>query len=87
MPLFLIESRHTRSECLRAMHELLAQGCDGLERFYWGCFSGEHTAWATVDAENEPAARGYVPRFLRNRARVIRVGSVTPEQVLALQHK
>jgi hypothetical protein len=84
MPRFVIEVRHTKTECLRALHELLAQGPDRLESFMWGCMAGEHTSWAAVDADSEEAARRLVPSFLRNRSRVINVGKFTAEQVRSL---
>jgi hypothetical protein len=45
---------------------------------------GEHTGWATVEAESEAEARSMVPPVVRSKARVIRVGKVTPDHINAM---
>jgi hypothetical protein len=66
------------------MDEALARGPRFLAQFDWGCVEGEHTGWATVEAENESEARSMVPAVVRSRARVIRVGKVTPDHINAM---
>jgi hypothetical protein len=81
MPQFLIETPHTKQECLKALDETLAKGPDVLDRFEYGCMSGDHRGWATVAAPSAEQARELVPSFLRSKARVIEVGKFTPEQI------
>jgi hypothetical protein len=81
MPQYLIESPHTKEECLKALDETLAKGPDVLNRFEYGCMSGDHRGWATVEAGSENQAREYVPSFLRSKTRVVQVGRFTPEQI------
>ena len=40
---YLIESPHTKEECLQALDDVLARGPEFLARFEWGCMSGDHT--------------------------------------------
>jgi hypothetical protein len=81
MKKYVIESPHTREECLRALDEELAKGPQILEQFNYGCMSGDHTAYAIVDARDEKEARNLVPAFLLNSARIIEVGKFTPEVI------
>ena len=81
MPLFEIESPHTKDECAAQLKELQSQGKEVLGKFVWGCPAGTHTAWATVEAQNENAARELVPKIVRDKAKVTRVEKFTPEQV------
>jgi hypothetical protein len=81
MAQYLIESSHTKEECLKALDETLAKGPEVLGRFEYGCMAGDHRGWATVEAGSENQAREYVPSFLRSKARVIQVGRFTPEQI------
>jgi hypothetical protein len=87
MPQFLIESPHTKEECLKALDETLAKGPDVLDRFEYGCMSGDHRGWATVSAPSAEKAREIVPSFLRSKARVIPVGKFSPEQIRSYHGK
>jgi hypothetical protein len=78
---FLIESPHTKQECLTALDQTLKQGPDTLARFEWGCMSGDHTAYAFVEAESEAAARRMVPEVVRGKARLRPVTRITPQQI------
>jgi hypothetical protein len=81
---YLIEAPHSPDECVQAMDEALAKGPRFLAQFDWGCVEGEHTGWATVEAENESEARSMVPAVARSKARVIRVDKVTPDHINAM---
>ena len=81
MERYIIESPHTKEECLRALDEVLAEGPAVLNKFDWGCQAGDHTGYAVVDAENETNVRKLIPTFLRNKTRIIKVGKFTPEQI------
>jgi len=81
MERYIVESPHTKDECLRALDEVLAEGPAVLNKFDWGCKTGDHTGYAVVDAENETTVRNMIPSFLRTKARVVKVGKFTPEQI------
>lgn len=87
MAQYLIETPHTREECLRALDETLAKGPDVLAKFEYGCMVGDHRGWATVEADSEAQARALVPSFLRPKAHVVQVGRFTPEQIRSYHHE
>lgn len=78
---YIVESPHTKEECLRALDEILAKSPETLKKFDWGCAEGDHTGYALIEAENEAKVRGMLPSFLKEKARVINVAKFTPEQI------
>jgi hypothetical protein len=87
MKKYMIESPHTKEECLRALDEQLAKGPEILRRFNYGCMARDHTAYALVDVRDEKEARDLVPAFLLSKARIIEVGLFTPEVIKSLHTK
>ena len=81
MPAFLIESPHTKEECLRALDEMVEKEPKLLEQSWFGCMAGDHTEYATVEADSEQEVRSMLPDFLRDKARVVEVTKITPEQI------
>ncbi|HYA89005.1 MAG TPA: hypothetical protein VEI57_18355 [Nitrospirota bacterium] len=87
MKKYLIESPHTKEECLRALDEVLAKGPEILKKFNYGCVAGDHTGYALVDVRDEKEARDLVPSFLLGKARIIEVAPFTPEVIRSLHTK
>lgn len=84
---YIVESPHTKEECLRALDEQLAKGPDILKKFNYGCKAGDHTGYAIVDVKNDMEARSLVPGFLLNKARIVEVDIFTPEVIRSLHTK
>lgn len=84
---FLIQSPHTKEECLHALDETLAKGPDVLAKFEFSCNTGEHTAYAVVNVKDESAARSLVPTFLQSKAKFIPIAPYTPEQIRSYHQK
>ncbi len=84
---YMIETPHTKEECLRALDEQLAKGADILKKFNYGCKAGDHTGYAIVDVKNDMEARSLVPGFLLNKARIVEVDIFTPEVIKSLHSK
>jgi hypothetical protein len=80
MATYLIESPHTKQECLDAL-DALREKPDLLSKFEWGCMAGEHTGYAVVDAPNEQAVRGLIPDNVRGKAKILAVTKFTPQQI------
>ena len=78
---YLVESSHTKEQCLRALDELLAKGPDLLNRFDFGCGSGVHTGWAVLEGRSESEVRDLLPTTIRDQAHIVEVGKFTPEQI------
>jgi hypothetical protein len=79
MDRFLIESPHDAEDCKKVVKSVYALGylynCD------WGCQGGVHTAWVTIEAENESQALLVVPPVLRAKARATKLAKFDPEIV------
>ena len=86
MSRYLIESHHTKEECLREL-DALASTPDVLKEFNWACGSGDHTGYGIVEARSESEARQVVPEFVRSKAEVIPVSKMTPETIRSLHLK
>ncbi|HBG46274.1 MAG TPA: hypothetical protein DDW94_04700 [Deltaproteobacteria bacterium] len=81
---YLIESHHTKEECLRELDEVLAKGKDTLNKFYWGCGKGDHTGYAIVDARTENEVRDLIPEFAQRKAKIIELSQFSPDQIKSL---
>ena len=71
MDRFLIESPHEAKDCENVVKSVYAQGY--LHNCDWGCSAGVHTAWVTIEAENEKQALWVGPPILRANARAIKI--------------
>ena len=78
---YLIESTHTPEECQQDLDMILEEDPTVLDRFEWGCISGEHLGVAIVQAEDEERALGFVPASVRSRTRAIPVSRFTPDDI------
>ncbi len=84
---YMIESRHTPDECLRALDEQLAKGPDILKKFYYGCKTGDHTGYAIVESKSDVEVRKLVPSFLLSKTRIVEVDVFTPEMIKSFHTK
>ncbi len=84
---YMIETPHTKEECLRALDEELDKGPEILKKFNYGCMAGDHTGYALVDVKDEAEARKLVPGFLIGKARIVEVTSFTPEVIKSFHAK
>lgn len=76
---YLIESPHTAKDCAMIVKETMAIGY--LTHFYWGCKTGDHRAWAIIEAEDEQGALLSVPSLLRNKSKAIPIVQFDPKEV------
>lgn len=84
---YLVEIPHNEAECLKALDEQLDKGADVLDRFYFGCRTGDHTGYAIVDANNEAEVRKLVPSSLLDKCIITEVGKFTPEMIRSFHAK
>lgn len=83
---YLIESPHTKQECLRELDDISAKGKNTLGQFYWGCGKGDHTGYAIVDARDINEALNLVPTFVRDKAKVVELTQFNEDQIRSM-HK
>ncbi|MEK6590936.1 MAG: hypothetical protein AABZ11_09690 [Nitrospinota bacterium] len=81
MKRYILETPHTKEECLRELDEIMAEGKNIMDKFYWGCGAGDHTGYSLVDAESESEVWKMVPGFIRNKAKIVELSQYTPEQI------
>ena len=81
MPDFLIESPHTKEQCLKALDDTLALGEDVLGKFEYGCMTGDHTAYGIVQAADVDTAKRMVPENLRSEATISEVTPISADQI------
>ena len=82
MERYMVETPHTKENCLSLIDEVHAQGY--LSNFDWGCRAGVHTGWIVVEAEDEEQARMAVPPLVRKTAKVIRLNKFDAGEVNVL---
>ncbi len=85
MAMYLIMSKHEPEECLRALDEQLEKGL--LDKFVYGCKSGDHSGYAIVDVKNMSEALALVPDFLQETACVSKVDRFTRGEIISLHAK
>jgi hypothetical protein len=83
MSQYLVESHHTKEECLREL-DAFSTKPELLEKFSWACGSGDHTGYGVIEAKSEQDARSVVPEFVRSKAEVKPVARMTPETIRSL---
>jgi hypothetical protein len=81
MAKYLIESPHTKEECLQVLDDTLALGSGVLAQYQFGCMDGDHTSWAIVEAGSKEEALRMVPALVRSKARIVALNTFTPEQI------
>lgn len=81
MPTYMVESPHTKEECLKALDELVDKEPVLLENSYFGCKVGDHTEYATVEASTEEEVKNKIPEFLRHKVKITEVTRITPEEI------
>jgi hypothetical protein len=88
MPRYLIEVPHNPdlNECLREVRSFLQAGAHFLTNSDWGCFSGDHRAWLTFEAEDDATARLAVPPAVRHKARLIRLNKFNLDYIKAMEN-
>jgi hypothetical protein len=84
---YLIASKHTPEECLRALDEELSKGPETLDKFVYGCKDGDHTGYAIVTVKSLSDALAMVPDFLQESACITRVDKFTPADIKAFHAK
>ena len=83
---YMIETSHSKEECLKSLDEMMDKP-KNLDKFYWGCSSGNHTGWGFFEANTEEEARNMLPPTMQKEARIIKVDMFSPEQIKAFHEK
>jgi hypothetical protein len=76
---YLIETTHTKQDCLHAYDLVLAHGF--ITHYDWGCEQGIHKGWAVIEADNSSEALLSVPPLIRDKALVVKLKKFSPEEI------
>ena len=86
MDRYLVISSHTAEECRLAVKYFAEHHATFLTHFEWGCFDGDHHAYAIIEADSHEHARMSVPPMLWKQAKVIKLNRFTPQQMQEILH-
>ena len=87
MPRFIVISSHTAEECRKAVKHFSEYHATFLTHFEWGCYDNDHTAYATIEADNHEEALLAVPPLLRHSARAIKLTTFDPRNKTEKLHQ
>ena len=79
---YVIESKHTGPECVKALDDMNSKNLLG--KTYWGCMSGDHRGWTILQAPSSDAALKMLPDSQRANAKVVQVGQFTPAELQSI---
>jgi hypothetical protein len=77
---YLVTATHTPEECLASMDEV-AKNKKLLEKAEWGCMSGDHTVYLTMQAKSPDDAIKQLPEHERKNAKAVKLTKLTAAQI------
>jgi hypothetical protein len=83
---YMVIVSHTPEQCLTQLDEISAKGADLLNKFEWGCKSGDHTGYALIESESESAVKNMLPIDAHKNMKIVKVDRFTQEDLAAI-HK
>jgi hypothetical protein len=84
---YLIKSTHTAEQCLASLDEMSKTDPKLLDKFTWGCKSGDHTGYAVLEGESDSAVRSMLPTSARTSAKIEKVDKFTAEEIKAMHQQ
>lgn len=84
---YIVESRHTPEECLKSLDTVLDRSPQLLDKFEWGCNTGEHIGWAFIEGNSETDVRNMVPPPLLDKTRIVEVSKYSADEIRSFHEK
>lgn len=84
MERYLIISYHTEENCKKVIGYFSEHYGGFINNFEWGCFDGDHSAYAIIEAENKDHALMSVPAAFRKDVKVVQLNQFSREQIKEL---
>ncbi len=81
---FIVQVPHTPQECSQVMESFSDRDRSFLGKLRWGCHSGEHNAWAMIQANSEDEVRAMIPDALKQRVKITKVEQMSLEQIKSM---
>jgi hypothetical protein len=78
---FLVQIPHTPEQCLSMMDDMKGKGEAFLSKFEFGCMSGDHTAYAFIEAPSADNVKMMLPANEQKTAKITKVDKMTAAQI------
>jgi hypothetical protein len=79
---YLVMVPHTAAECVAALDDF--KGSKSLDRFEFGCKSGDHTAYCMLAATSPDEALAFVPASERPHAKAVELHRFTAAELVKI---
>lgn len=84
---YMVVVSHTPEQCLVQLDQISTQGADMLNKFEWGCKSGDHTGYALIHADNEASVRKMYALENQENVKIVKVDQFTQEDLESIHKK
>jgi len=78
---YFVQISHTNSQCMTTLNEMKSKGDPYLSKFWFGCNSGDHTAYGILKGSSEDAVRKMLPKDEQANAKIEKVDQFTIAQL------
>ncbi len=79
--MYLVEQEHTSEQCMKALDQFEQSSPEMLDRCYFGCGSGDHTAFCFVESTAKSEAEKFCSSDFGGDCRVIPVEQYSAEKI------
>jgi cell division protein FtsB len=69
------------------MDEMASEAPKILQKFSFGCMSGDHTAYAMIEAKSADAVKAMLPKEQQDKAKIVKVNKFTAEEIKKMHSK
>jgi hypothetical protein len=84
--MYFVQIPHTQAQCMAALDDMNSKGEATLSKFEYGCKSGDHTAYAFIEAASDADVKKMLPESALKEAKIKKVDKFTSSDIEKL-HK
>lgn len=78
---YFVQTTHTPDQCVQNLSAFKDKGSAFLDKFEFGCMSGDHTAYAFLEGTSEADVKAMLPKDAQATAKVQKVDKFTADQI------
>jgi hypothetical protein len=78
---YFVQSSHTPEQCVSTLTGMKDKGDALLNKFEFGCMSGDHTAYAFLEGTSEADVRQMLPKDMQSGAKIKKVDKFSADQI------
>jgi hypothetical protein len=83
---YFVQVPHTHEQCLNMLNDMKGKGDAYLSKFWFGCMSGDHTAYGVLKGTSEEDVRKMLPKDEQANARIEKVDKFSIAQLDKMHH-